>query len=177
MQPRLAPFVHAIQIWPSITAAPDEVATIVRLGTCNPNSAKQFGQRRDSNGTKLRQTGQANARTDSIVAVRAGRRIVSAGIATEAADVATSLVKLHTADVPQEQFHPPPVPTDAARRPSRGYLTGRAAARPGVRRLGARALSTTPTHSWVARFKWLSGTSESALLKTLPRTARTGSGV
>ena len=132
MQPRLAPFVHAIQIWPSITAAPDEVATIVRLGTCNPNSAKQFGQRRDSNGTKLRQTGQANARTDSIVAVRAGRRIVSAGIATEAADVATSLVKLHTADVPQEQFHPPPVPTDAARRPSRGYLTGRTAARPGV---------------------------------------------
>ena len=73
MQPRLAPFVHAIQIWPSITAAPDEVATIVRLGTCNPNSAKQFGQRRDSNGTKLWQTGQANARTDSIVAVRAGR--------------------------------------------------------------------------------------------------------
>jgi hypothetical protein len=34
----------------------------------------QFGQRRDSNGANPRQTGQAKARTDSIVAVRAGRR-------------------------------------------------------------------------------------------------------
>lgn len=47
---------------------------MVRLGTCNPSSAKQFGQRRDSNGAKPRQTGQANARTDPIVAVRAGWR-------------------------------------------------------------------------------------------------------
>ena len=45
----------------------------MRPGTYNPSSAKQFGQRRDSNGTKARQTGQANARTDSIVAVRTGR--------------------------------------------------------------------------------------------------------
>ena len=68
MQPRLAAFVHAIQISPSITAAPDEVATIVRLGTYNPSSAEQFGQRRDSNGTKPWQTGQANARTGHMVA-------------------------------------------------------------------------------------------------------------
>jgi hypothetical protein len=74
LQLRLAAFVLEIQICPSITAVPDEVATMVRLGMCNPSSAKQFGQRRDSNGAKPRQTGQANARTDSIVAVRAGRR-------------------------------------------------------------------------------------------------------
>jgi hypothetical protein len=47
---------------------------------------------------------------------RAGR-IVSAGIATEAANVATSLVKLHPADAPQEHFHPSPVPTDALPQP------------------------------------------------------------
>jgi hypothetical protein len=39
-----------------------------RLGTCNPSSAEQFGQRRDSNGAKPRQAGQANACTDSILA-------------------------------------------------------------------------------------------------------------
>jgi hypothetical protein len=42
------------------------------------------------------------------------------GMHTDAANVAKSLVKLHPADVPQEQFHPAPVPPDAARRPSRG---------------------------------------------------------
>ena len=73
MQPRLAAFVHAIQTWPSITAVPDGVATMAWLGTCNPSPDEQFGQRRDSNGTKLEQTGQANARTDSIVAVGVGR--------------------------------------------------------------------------------------------------------
>jgi hypothetical protein len=51
-----------------MTAVPDEVATMARLGRCNPSSAEQFRQRRDSNGAKPRQTGQANARTDSIVA-------------------------------------------------------------------------------------------------------------
>jgi hypothetical protein len=65
LQPRLTAFVQVIQRWPSMTALPDEVATIVRVGMCNPNSAKQFGHRRDSKGAKPRQTGQGNARTVS----------------------------------------------------------------------------------------------------------------
>jgi hypothetical protein len=47
-----------------MTAPPDEVATIVLVGICNPNSARQFEHRRDSNGAKLQHTGQANARTN-----------------------------------------------------------------------------------------------------------------
>jgi hypothetical protein len=59
-----AAFVQEIQVWPSMTATPAEVATMLRLGTCNPSSTEQFEQRRDSNGTKPRQTGQANGRTN-----------------------------------------------------------------------------------------------------------------
>lgn len=73
MQPRLVALAHVTQTRPSTTAVPDDVATIAPLGTCNPSSVEQLGHCRDSNGAKLRQTGQANARTDSIVAVRAGR--------------------------------------------------------------------------------------------------------
>ena len=76
-----------------------------------------------SHGRRGRRT---RARIPSWQSARAGR-IVSAGIATEAANVATSLVKLHPADAPQEQLHPSFVATDVARRPSRGYVTRTAA--------------------------------------------------
>lgn len=63
MQPRLAALVHAIQASPSMTAMPEDVDTRLRLGRCNPSSAEQVGQCRDSNGAKPPQTGQTKART------------------------------------------------------------------------------------------------------------------
>ena len=68
LQPRLADLVQWIHRDPLMTAAPSDVAIIDRVGTCRPSSAWQVGQRRDSNGAKLSHTGQANARTASIVA-------------------------------------------------------------------------------------------------------------
>jgi hypothetical protein len=54
LQPRLAPFVHAIQIWPSITAAPDEVATACRA--VSAGIATDAGECRNVFGHFTRQT-------------------------------------------------------------------------------------------------------------------------
>jgi hypothetical protein len=83
---------------------------MARLGTCNPSAVEQFGQRRDSNEANVRQTGQANARTDLMVA----------GVTTYVSLLTRALPNIHV---------PAPSPDRGCRPDQLGWRSGRPAAR------------------------------------------------